>query len=358
MSDMDRLIGGLPASASLVVDGAALYGHGADVPRQPASNEKLLLTMTALDELGPGFRIPTVAAAKAATGGVVPGDLWLIGHGDPGLDAVGLRRLARRIRTFGIQRVTGSVVGDTSEFRRDRGAPGWHPIALRFIGLPTALSYEHNVDAGGFVFDPEERAAAALTADLRGLGIRVGGAPRAAGAPAHILTLARVRSAPLADILTLQNAVSDNLDAETLSKLLGARERGRGSIAGGARVIQGWANDRGAGVRIFDASGLSYRDRVTTSGLAELLDGAQAERWGTTFRDTLPAPGEGTLAGRLGGLPVRAKTGTLIQHVSALSGYVRLADGRWGSFSILSRLPKDRAVALEDAIVRVFAASG
>jgi D-alanyl-D-alanine carboxypeptidase len=67
-------------------------------------------------------------------------------------------------------------------------------------------------------------------------------------------------------------------------------------------------------------------------------------------------PGEGTLAGRLAGLPVSAKTGTLIQGVSALSGYVLLADGRMASFSILSRgLSKDGAVAVEDAVVRLLA---
>jgi D-alanyl-D-alanine carboxypeptidase len=45
----------------------------------------------------------------------------------------------------------------------------------------------------------------------------------------------------------------------------------------------------------------------------------------------------------------------LIRSVSALSGYLRLRDGSWGTFSILSRLPKDEATSLEDAIVRAFA---
>jgi D-alanyl-D-alanine carboxypeptidase/D-alanyl-D-alanine-endopeptidase (penicillin-binding protein 4) len=68
-------------------------------------------------------------------------------------------------------------------------------------------------------------------------------------------------------------------------------------------------------------------------------------------------PGEGTLGGRLAGLEVRAKTGTLIGDISALSGYVRLRSGRWASFSVMSELPKDEAVALEDAIVRAIAAN-
>ncbi|MBA3690852.1 MAG: D-alanyl-D-alanine carboxypeptidase, partial [Actinobacteria bacterium] len=270
-----------------------------------------------------------------------------------------MHRLALRLRGAGLARVEGSVVGDMSGFVRDREAPGWHPIALDYIGLPTALSYESNVAAGRFVFDPERRAAVALAAELRSLGIEVGGPSRAsASTPGGLRTVAAVRSAPLEDILRRQNTSSINLDAETLSKALAAEELGRpASIADGARVIEAWADARGADATLHDACGLSYRNRVSSAALATLLDVARRRPWGDSLLASLPAPGEGTLAGRLAGAPVRAKTGTLIEDVSALSGYVRLRDGRWASFSILSGLPKDEAVALEDAIVRVIATS-
>jgi D-alanyl-D-alanine carboxypeptidase/D-alanyl-D-alanine-endopeptidase (penicillin-binding protein 4) len=90
--------------------------------------------------------------------------------------------------------------------------------------------------------------------------------------------------------------------------------------------------------------------------MAYLLSQATSRPWGDALFRSLPMPGEGTLAGRLTGLTVNAKTGTLIQGVSALSGYVLLADGRRASFSILSRgLSKDEAVGVEDALVRLFA---
>jgi D-alanyl-D-alanine carboxypeptidase/D-alanyl-D-alanine-endopeptidase (penicillin-binding protein 4) len=79
--------------------------------------------------------------------------------------------------------------------------------------------------------------------------------------------------------------------------------------------------------------------------------------WGRALFASLPAPGEGTLGSRLAGVEVRAKTGTLIGDVSALSGYVRLRDGTWASFSIMSALPKGEALGLEDAIVRAIAAN-
>jgi serine-type D-Ala-D-Ala carboxypeptidase/endopeptidase (penicillin-binding protein 4) len=359
MRTVDRLIGDRPLSVSVVSRGVRIYGHLPKVPRAPASNEKLLLSMALLERFGPGYRIATEAAGSdRLRGGVLGGDLVLVGHGDPELGADDLRVLALRLHRAGLTRVTGSVIGDTSGFVRDRTAPGWSAIALRYIGLPTALSFEGNVDANGFVFDPERCAAAALTADLRSVGVRVDGGAQAGAAPDDLRTIAAVRSAPLEDILSRQNMSSINQDAETLSKLLATDLVGKpGSIAAGAAAIEEWANALGAGVTLHDASGLSYANRVTTAALAALLNDALRRPWGDELRASLPAPGEGTLGSRLSGLEVRAKTGTLIEDVSALSGYVRLRSGPWASFSIMSRLPKDEAVALEDAIVRAIAAN-
>jgi D-alanyl-D-alanine carboxypeptidase/D-alanyl-D-alanine-endopeptidase (penicillin-binding protein 4) len=361
MRDLEALIGDRPVSVSVMADGAFAYGHLAEVRRTPASNEKLLLSMALLDRFGPDRRIPTEGSIRGRLrdDGVVEGDLVLEGNGDPELDATDLHRLAARLVEAGLRRVAGSVVGDTGTFVRDRGAPGWHPIALRYIGLPTALSFEGNVAAGGYVFDPEQRAAAVLTDDLRSLGVTIGDPARATGAvPNRLRPIASVRSAPLGEILRRQNVSSSNQDAETLSKLLALDVLGRGSIANGARVIEEWANGLEAGVTLNDASGLSYRNRVSTASMAALLDDALRQPWGRALFSSLPAPGEGTLGSRLAGVEVRAKTGTLIQDVSALSGYVRLRDGTWASFSIMSLLPKDEAVALEDAVVRAIAANG
>jgi D-alanyl-D-alanine carboxypeptidase len=360
MRTLETLIGDRPLSASVMVDGSFVYGHLASVRRAPASNEKLLLSMALLDRFGPHDRIATVAASRARMDdGTVPGDLYLVGHGDPELGDDDLHRLAVRLRAAGLVQVDGAVVGDTGTFVRDRHARGWHPIALRYIGLPTALSYRMNADANGFVFQPELAAAEALEAELRALGIRVGAhATRADLAPDELRTIAAVRSDRLDEILRRLNVASINLAAETLSKALATEAlRRAGSIARGARVIEGWANHLEADVTLHDASGLSYRNRVSTASMAALLDDALQRTWGDELVASLPAPGEGTMAGRLGGLKVRAKTGTLIHDVSALSGYVRLRDGRWATYSIMSALPKGEAVALEDEIVRTIAAS-
>src|SRR5439155_19864654 len=126
-----------------------------------------------------------------------------------------------------------------------------------------------------------------------------------------------IRSAPLIDVLRRQNLDSLNLDAEVLTKLLGAAVFGSpGSIVKGARAIQRWARLHGADVVAHDGSGLSYTNSVSTNGVARLLSAANRESWGPALRSTLPASGEGTLNGRLFGVRVRAKTGTLLQQVS------------------------------------------
>jgi D-alanyl-D-alanine carboxypeptidase len=347
---VQTLVRGVPMSVSVAVAGRVVYTHQGDVRRPPVSNEKLLLSLALLSRFGPRHRIPTTVAGRRPKHGLVNGDLWLVGHGDPELDDAALERLARKLRAAGIRSVRGSVIGVTNTFTRERWAPGWQPIALRFVALPTALTFDGNRWP-----DPERRAAAALTADLRALGVRVSGRARAGREPVAVRrVLAGIRSAPLVDILRRQNADSLNLDAEVLTKMLGAAVLGRpGSIAKGARAIRRWARRHGAAVVAHDGSGLSYTDRVSTNDIVRLL----ASAGGATLRSTLPAAGEGTLRGRLLGLRVRAKTGTLLQQVSALSGWVWLRRSRrWAEFTILSRgLPKARAVVLEDALVEAIA---
>jgi D-alanyl-D-alanine carboxypeptidase/D-alanyl-D-alanine-endopeptidase (penicillin-binding protein 4) len=358
MLRVERFLGALPISVSVGVSGRELYGHLPDVPREPASNEKLLLSMVVLDRFGPDATISTGAESRPPGHGVIRGNLWLVGHGDPEVGLTTLERLARRIVAAGVRVVRGSIVGDTSIFTRERWAPGWHTIALQFISIPTALTFEANQGPGGFVFDPERRAAAALTGDLRALGVKVRHGPRVGRVPADVGTIAVVQSARLADILRRQNVSSLNLDAEVLGKLLGAAALGSpGTIAKGAAAIAAWARNHGVAIVAHDASGLSHLNRISTDGMLRLLGIADRSTWGEVLRSTLPGAGKGTLAGRLGGLRVHAKTGTLLGGVSALSGWVWLErPRRWAELSILSKgLTKLEAVGLEDAVARIVA---
>ncbi len=353
---IDRLVHGHGIGVAVVEEGRFLYRHADAQRRTPASNEKLLLSMALLDRLGPDARLVTQAATGPVTAGVVSGNLWILGTGDPALGPTRLRDLARAVAAAGVVRVDGSVSGSTGFFKRDWRAPGWKRDFPRTqVALPTALTYQGNEAGGEHVRDPELRAAKAMTKELRKAGVRVTGEPAAGPAPPGLIPIAEVQSLPLIHLLEYTNRFSSNFFAEVLGKRLGAEVAGvPGSIHKGAAAIRSYAAAGGARVRSLDASGLSYANRVSPRAIVRLLGIAEDEVWGELLRESLPGPGQGTMQGRLRHIPVHAKTGTLT-GISALSGWVFLRHlDAWAEFSILSRgMPKDRAVRIEDQIIRI-----
>jgi D-alanyl-D-alanine carboxypeptidase/D-alanyl-D-alanine-endopeptidase (penicillin-binding protein 4) len=358
---IDRVVGTHSVGVAVGARGHLLYGHRAGRARVPASNQKLLLSMALLDVLDPGHRIPTRAAAGRVVGETVEGDLWVIGAGDPtlsarspdywgGVTATTLEDLAVRITRSGIREVQGRIVGAHGYFAHDLRAPGWQSyVPGRYVQLPSALVVDGNNSGSS---DPEHAAAAALTHELRRLGVSVAGKPGSGDPPEGLTNVAAVRSRPLADIVAHMNRTSNNFFAEMLGKLLGAKVDGPpGTIAGGARVIASWAGAHGVRVKANDSSGLSYDNRISARGLVRLLEVAEGSSWGNPLRRGLPGAGQGTLGSRLHGLDVRAKTGTLFNGASTLSGWVRARNGRhWITFSILGRgTPK----VVEDRIVKI-----
>jgi D-alanyl-D-alanine carboxypeptidase/D-alanyl-D-alanine-endopeptidase (penicillin-binding protein 4) len=348
MHQIDRAIGSRRVSVAVGEDRALLYDRAASRPRTPASNEKLLLSMTLYDTFGADFRITTSVAASGGTSGAVR-NLWILGQGDPGVGPATLGALARKVAGAGIERVGGRVFGSTGYFRRDWDAPGWNNVARDYVNRPTALVFDRNAGA-----DPEREAAKTLTTKLEALGVPVRGNPGSGRPPGGLPTIASVRSGPLQKLLTKMLRPSDNFVAETLGKRLGVETRGvPGTIAKGAAAIQAWTDAHGTGFTLNDSSGLSYANRVTAEGIVRLLWFAEDQPWGKDLRRALPTGGQGTLRHRLRGVDVRAKTGTL-DDVSALSGWVRAHSGGWVEFSVLSYgMSKSTASAIEDRIVVV-----
>jgi D-alanyl-D-alanine carboxypeptidase/D-alanyl-D-alanine-endopeptidase (penicillin-binding protein 4) len=358
MRTIDDAIGGHAVSVGVADDGATMYEHADATARTPASNEKLLLSMALLDRLGPDHRIPTLAAASAVRHGVIRGDLWILGRGDPEIRPSRLATLARQLKEAGVSKVRGRVMGATTYFRHDWFAPGWkRGITRQYVALPSALTFDHNVVNGRRIRDPEARAAASLSAQLERLGIRVRGKPGAGAPPTGLSPIAEIRSRPLGALLAAMDRPSDNWYAEVLGKMLAASSAGPpGTIAKAAAAIESFTDAHGADFRLYDSSGLSYANRVTAHGILTLLSFANTTDWGADLRRALPTGGQGTLIYRLHDVRVRAKTGTL-DGVSALSGWVWLErDERWVEFSILSAgLSKDAAVRIEDKILHVLA---
>ena len=117
-----------------------------------------------------------------------------------------------------------------------------------------------------------------------------------------------------------QNRDSLNLDAEVLTKMLGAAVFGApGSIAKGAEAIRRWSQRHRVDVVAHDGSGLSYTDNVTTNALVRLLSAANSSSWGSALRSTLPSGGQGTLASNT---PVKT-IGSFWPYSTTVFDYVR-----------------------------------
>jgi serine-type D-Ala-D-Ala carboxypeptidase/endopeptidase (penicillin-binding protein 4) len=359
--DIAAAIGNRDVSVAVGLDRGWLYRQGAWRQRAPASNQKLLLSMALLHRTSLTTRLRTELFAKGATtAGVLRGNLWIMGHGDPSVGRLTMGALARAVHAAGIRRIRGRVMGATTGFfLRDWWAPGWRDYFPRdYIALPTALTFEGNQDARGVhIRDPELRAARFLTRRLRALGIAVTMEAGAGAPPTGLRHVATVRSDAFQFLIRNMNRRSRNFYAEVLGKWLGRLVLGGlGSIAKGALVIERFAHGHGVDNTAHDASGLSYKNRISPQDLVSLLWFAESRPWGDELRLGLPTGDQGTLKGRLIGVKVRAKTGTLID-ISALSGWVWMAkESAWGEFSIMSRgMSKADAVAIEDRIVRILA---
>ena len=88
-----------------------------DMPRNPASVEKMVTTLVALDSLGPAYRWKTeVSAIGEVNDGILEGDLLLKGYGDPYLVTERFWQMLRRVRQTGVDTIEGNLLLDDSYF--------------------------------------------------------------------------------------------------------------------------------------------------------------------------------------------------------------------------------------------------
>jgi D-alanyl-D-alanine carboxypeptidase/D-alanyl-D-alanine-endopeptidase (penicillin-binding protein 4) len=354
------LSGGGAASGLFVIDagtGRPLCARAARRRRPLASNMKLFTTSAVLSRFGPEATIPTKVLAEGEIDrrGVLHGDLYLQGGGDPALGTpafydrflgglgTDLYALKRQVRAFGLTAVTGRLYADDDVFDHRRGVADSGYATSPYIGPLSGLSFNSGYSSASgrsFASDPAKVAAAKLAASLRasGVSIRTGVALGDAD-DARAETIAVVRSPTISSLVNATNVPSNNFFAETLLKLLGADFGSGGTTAAGTDVVEAFARSRGTGVHAVDGSGLTRSNRASPMQVVRLLDAMERSALGEEFISDLALSGrEGTVATRMRGTAAearcRVKTGTLT-GVSNLSGYCFGADGRETIFSIL-----------------------
>ncbi|MBL8751790.1 MAG: D-alanyl-D-alanine carboxypeptidase/D-alanyl-D-alanine-endopeptidase [Planctomycetes bacterium] len=344
-----------------------------------------------------------------------------LAHGEVGMANVA--RLVAALRERGVQRVTGRVLADdewlgrehlglgwqwdyldedyaapfgalcwrhnvvTVRIRPDAVAPavvaepGWWPMQAEVrpatAGAATAVTVRRALgrdlaavrgtiaaDAKPATFeipvpDPAAFAARGFTEALRAAGIEVG-EDGVAGA-AEAMSLARVESPPLREIVGELLRVSDNLYAEQVARASARAALGDGSTEAMAKHAKAVLAELGVdptGAVLADGSGLSRRNLVQPRQLAGLLAAMHRSAVRAPFVAGLPVAGEsGTLRNRFRtgsarGV-VRAKTG-FISRVVCLSGYVPHGESTW-AFSVMLNdftCSDDEAKAAVDAFVQ------
>lgn len=111
--------------------GEVLAEHNADRPMNPASVMKLVTSYAAFDTLGADFRWKTEWKMRAAVNnGVLDGNLFWVGSGDPTMEQDDLIAMQQSLRQKGIRSIGGKIVLDRSvwskvatadNFARDAG---------------------------------------------------------------------------------------------------------------------------------------------------------------------------------------------------------------------------------------------
>jgi D-alanyl-D-alanine carboxypeptidase/D-alanyl-D-alanine-endopeptidase (penicillin-binding protein 4) len=361
------------------VDGRTIDDVRGGLPVLPASTEKLLTASALLAHMSASATFETKAVSKAHVDhGVLGGDLYVVGGGDPILETTGYQptqedrnepyddfaKMAAALQRAGITKIDGNVIGDESRYDAQRYLPSWPgryitagetgPLSALMVngGFTGLTDHPESPAADRQPGDPPALAAATLITLLRQRGITVTGHAASGSAPSGASLVATLPSLPLSQDLTEMLRRSDNTAAELLNKEVGYLVSHRGTTAAGAAAVQSTLAAMGLpmkGSHTVDGSGLDLGNRVTCRLLVALLD---HEGPNSTLAHALPVASEsGTLRFRLAGTPaagrIDAKTGTL-DTVNALAGFAHSVSGQVVTFAFVVNGSSPDAPALID----------
>lgn len=116
--------------------------------RTPASVIKVLTTYASVLKLGFDYRWPTkFYTTGTLNNGVLQGDLWVQGFGDPTLNAGDLEKIVSDIRAEGIRQIRGDIVIDRSYFEvGDKDSSGFDEnLYSAYNAMPDAMMFNERV---------------------------------------------------------------------------------------------------------------------------------------------------------------------------------------------------------------------
>ena len=306
-----------------------LYSHNPTAKLIPASVTKLVTAAIALVELGLDYKFKTIVYTDDSniSDGIINGNLYLKGYGDPDLNSSDIIYLAKQIKEKNIKEITGNIIYDESYFDTQRYTLGFSSDTdQRYWPYVSALNLDKNY--GGY--DPAYTAGDLLASDLVSLGITLGGIVTGGTTPVQSVKQLTEVSHSIEDVLAYMNKTSNNHSAITVFKTVGAKKYGPpGTFDKGSRAAIEFLTSIGSNreeFEILEGSGLTRYNYMTADMMIRMLKYIyDDEDMFEIFYNTLAIAGiDGTIKSRMIGTEaeknVHAKTGT-INSVSALSGY-------------------------------------
>lgn len=309
-----------------------LYSFQSRQRMRPASTEKVVTAVTALSELGSSYGFSTrLCHTGEVRGGVLYGDLYVVGGFDPLWDESDLQVLIEAVKEANIDSIAGRLCADVS--MKDTLQWGWGWCWDDEMPVLTPLLFQ-----GRDIF--MERMVEALEE----AGIRAVSVCRSPCPSGAVCLVEKVR--PMTEVLRPMMKESDNLCAEAVFYHLAARSGKPYASRKEAmyyieRLIGQMGYDPGKYL-VADGSGVSLYNYLTPElEVAFLRYAYRDSRLFPPFYDVLPVAGvDGTLKRRMREGPargnVRAKTGTL-EGVSTLAGYALATNSHMLAFCIMNQ---------------------
>lgn len=329
-----------------------IYSHNELQTMRPASTQKLITAITALNVLGADHRMnTTVSYTGDIQNRTLTGDLYCKGAFDPLFNDYNMMFFAQEVRCLGIDTIRGSIYLDKS--------------------------IKDNAELGeGWCWDDDNPSLSALTINRKddfllsfmealeeeGIVLNVSAGFSICPDDAHFVcrtyhTLQEVLPKMLKD--------SDNFFAESMFYNLAAADNKKWASARDAAIkIKDLAKSLGhesSKFRIADGSGLSLYNYTTAEIEVDFLRFAYANKniYNAVFA-ALPIAGvDGTLKRRMKDDKyakgnVRAKTGS-VSCVSSLAGYCKAANGHDIAFCIINQgmLRSKRARMFQDEVCNI-----
>jgi len=170
--------------------GETLFSLNPGTFLMPASNMKVVTMAAAAERLGWTYTFTTrVLATGPVEGGVLKGDLVVVGSGDPSLGGRPtegpsvVERWADQIRARGITRVAGRLIGDDNAFDDEGLGQGWawDYLAYGYAAPIGGLDFSENVVRLSFAPGAAAGDPAAVAARPEGSGLVIDAAVKTTG---------------------------------------------------------------------------------------------------------------------------------------------------------------------------------